>query len=189
MNRPTDRSIFANLVLGILTISVIGSPGDAFGQTDGSSVPPVVKDGIPVRAVEALDVPTRLMWTLQMVLAPGALAHISPLYAYDPQKLAGVTVHPDRIGRVAIVRKCGHDADPRPDLSLWPGELSWCASYESDTLDAFRSAYHAPFADSDPVYFATTYPIPRIEPEKRFFVEQPPRADRRQATPFAKGRP
>lgn len=174
VNRPTDRrSIVTLLVWGVLTICVMGSPGAASGQTDESSVLPEVEDRpwIPVRDVEDLDVPTRLMWTLQMVFAPGALAHVSPLYAYDPQELAGRTVYPDRIGQVATVRPC--DADER----------SWCANYGNDTIGVFRSAYGAvnltsgkPVGDgqqpSDVVYFATTYPLPGIEPEKRFVVER-----------------
>ncbi len=192
MNRPTDRrSIVTNLVWGILTICVIGSPGDASGQTDEGVVPPAVENGswvvvedgsrvIEARDVETLDVPTRLMWTLQMVFAPGALAHVSPLYAYDPQNLAGRTVYPDRIGHVATVWPC--DAATTEQKFWTAGEVSWCANYWSDTIDAYNSAYRAtiqlvakPESDgqqpSDIVYFATTYPLPGIEPEKRFVVE------------------
>ena len=70
----------------------------------------------------------------------------------------------------------------------------WCARYMSKLLDAFRSAYRQrprsathgsdgkqlpdeeekqPDEEqpTDIVYFATTYPLPGIEPDKRFVVE------------------
>lgn len=177
MNHPTDRrSIVANLVWGILMTCLIGSPSGASGQAD----PPVSEQDIqdlvqalesvlpvPVQDVEDLDVWTRLTWTLRMVVAPGTLAHVRPLYAYDPVELRGETVHPDRIGRVATVKTCDDT------------ETLWCAYYTNETIDAFRYADHLTSSTSgnggqaSEAYFATTYPLPGIEPEKRFVVEQP----------------
>ena len=212
VDRPTNRrSIVTSLVWGILAMCVIGSPGDASGQTDGPSVSPISEVGswVPVRDVEELDTSTRLMWTLQMIFAPGALAHVSPLYAYDPRELEGRTVYPDRIGRVATVITCDETMKPR---LLPTGELSgtnvrspetgsrsplddslsvtgaddinkspWCANYGSDTADTFHATLELlseellsdkPDGDGQQpsVYFATTYPLPDIEPKKRFVV-------------------
>ena len=205
MNRPTDRrSIVTSLVWGILAMCVIGSPGDASGQIDETSVSPIVEVGswVPVRDVEDLDTSTRLMWTLQMVFAPSALAHVSPFYAYDPSELVGRTVYPDRIGRVATVSTCdtttmrpmpapnneltftnfvdGYPGPQKPELSPdgvlsiphTGNKFSWCANYGSDTADTFRSAHTLSFDENGQlrVYFATTYPLPDIEPKKRFVV-------------------
>ena len=201
MHRPADRrSIVTNLVWGILAMCVIGSPGDASGQTD-------VGPWVPVRDVADLDTSTRLTWTLQMVFAPSALAHVSPLYAYDPRNLEGRTVYPDRIGRVATVSTCNattmkirpmslpddeltftnlvdnFSETQKPELSSdgvlyiphTGDRLSWCANYGSNTADTFRSAHKLLSFDGDGqslVYFATTYPLPDIEPIKRFVVER-----------------
>ena len=201
MNHATDRrSIVTSLVWGILAMCVIGSPGDAYGQTDE------VGSWVPVRDVEELDTSTRLIWTLQMIFAPGALAHVSPLYAYDPRELEGRTVYPDRIGRVATVSTCDETMKPRwlptgelpgtndrwpetgprwsPDDSLsvpGAGDINkspWCANYGSDTADTAHATFellssNPPDGEGQrwPVYFATTYPLPDIEPEMRFVVE------------------
>lgn len=173
MTHPTDRrSIVANLVWGILMICLVSSPRGASGQT------------VLAQDVEGLDVWTRLTWTLRMVVAPGTLAHVRTLYAYDPEKLEGRTVHPDRIGRVATVSTCrSHQME---ELVGWTPQtpeqnnVFWCARYMSKLLDAFRSAYRqrraaTPGSDgqqqTDIVYFATTYPLPGVEPDKRFVVE------------------
>ena len=222
MNHATDRrSIVTSLVWGILAMCVIGSPGDAYGQTDETSLSPIVEVGswVPVRDVEELDTSTRLIWTLQMIFAPGALAHVSPLYAYDPRELEGRMVYPDRIGRVATVSTCnattmepteptllanGNLFIPRTGDRTWsatdyrfsgpseptllangnlslPGtgdRLPWCANYGSDTADTAHATFellssNPPDGEGQwrPVYFATTYPLPDIEPEKRFVVE------------------
>ena len=180
MNHPTDgRSTVANLVWGILVICVCGSPAEVSGQ-------PERPRSVPVRDVEDLDGLTRLVWTLQMIFTPSALAHVSPLYAYDPRELAGRTVHPDRIGDVAVVRTC-RTADGGVLVFSPPEEVVeqdhgiLCANYMSDTIEAFHSAYELVSATPRPeedttsgeVYFGTTYPIPGIEPEKRFVAELP----------------
>ena len=211
MNHATDRrSIVTSLVWGILAMCVIGSPGDAYGQTDE------VGSWVPVRDVEELDTSTRLIWTLQMIFAPGALAHVSPLYAYDPRELEGRMVYPDRIGRVATVSTCnattmeptllanGNLLIPGTGDRTWsatadrfsgpseptllangnlsiPGtgdRLPWCANYGSDTADTAHATFellssNPPDGEGQrwPVYFATTYPLPDIEPEMRFVVE------------------
>ena len=194
MNYSTDGGwIVTNLVWGILVVCVCGSPAEVHGQPE-HPVPEASSDAlteearagvrsVPVRDVEDLDGLTRLVWTVQMIFTPGALAHVSPLYAYDPLKLAGRTVHPDRIGDVAIVRTCLM-ADGRI-LVLSPAEETveqnhgvLCANYMNDTLAAFHSAYDLASETSEgqtppEVYFGTTYPIPGIEPEKRFVVERP----------------
>lgn len=198
MNYPTDgRSIVTDLVWGILVICVCGSPvevsglepPEVSGQKDSSNAEeahigvlsiPTAEEAhagawfVPVRDVEELDGLTRLIWTAQMIFVPDALAHVNPLYAYNPLRLEGLTVHPDRIGDVAIVRKC---------RAIDNGVL--CANYMSDTLEAFHSAYDlASKLASEPhtlsegqtpreVYFGTTYPIPGIEPDKRFVAELP----------------
>lgn len=190
MNYPTDgRSIVTNLVWGILAICICGSPTEVSGQEDASTV--------PVRDVEELDGLTRLIWTTQMIFVPDALAHVSPLYAYNPLRLEGLTVHPDRIGAVAIVRKC-RKTDNRTDWISPQGETDeqythstqgispradgvLCANYMNDTLEAFHSAYdlasEAQTSSEGPtpgeVYFATTYPLLGIEPDKRFVAELP----------------
>ena len=185
MNHQTDgRSIVTNLVWGILVICVCGSPVEVSGQE------------VPVRDVEELDSLTRLIWTTQMIFVPDALAHVNPLYAYNPLRLEGLTVHPDRIGDVAIVRKCTTDnridwISPRDETDRWnthsPQEISpradgvLCANYMNDTLEAFHSAYdlasEAQTSSEGPtpgeVYFATTYPLLGIEPDKRFVAELP----------------
>ena len=197
MSYPTGgRSIVTSLVWGILMTCVCGSPAEVSGQPE-RSVPEDTSDAsteeearagirsVPVRDVEDLDGLTRLLWTLQMIFTPSALAHVSPLYAYDPRELAGRTVHPDRIGDVAVVRTC-RTADGGVLVFSPPEEVVeqdhgiLCANYMSDTIDAFHSAYELVSATPRPeedttsgeVYFGTTYPIPGIEPEKRFVAER-----------------
>lgn len=191
------RSIVTNLVWGILMTCVCGSPAEVSGQPE-RPVPEASSDAlteeearasirsVPVRDVEDLDSLTRLIWTLQMIFTPGALAHVSPLYAYNPRDLAGRTVHPDRIGDVAIVRTC-RTADggvlvfSPPEEAVEQNHGVLCANYMSDTIEAFHSAYELMSATPRPkegttpgeVYFGTTYPIPGIEPEKRFVAELP----------------
>ena len=53
-----------------------------------------------------------------------------------------------------------------------------CANYMNDTLEAFHFAYDLASETSEgqtppEVYFGTTYPIPGIEPDKRFVAELP----------------
>lgn len=192
MKYPTDgRSIVTNLAWGILMICVCGSPAEVSGQLNPevsgqlNPDPEASPDAstteeahagvwfVPARDVEDLDGLTRLLWTLQMIFTPSALAHVSPLYAYDPRKLAGRTVHPDRIGDVAIVRTCP------PTWSWWEEERVgqdhgvWCVSYMSNIREAFDDASTLLVSDTGEVYFGTTYPIPGIEPEKRFVAELP----------------
>ena len=199
MKYPTDgRSIVTNLVWGILMMYVCGSPAEVSGQepasTEGEAHAGEVSGQdagvwfVPARDVEELDGLTRLIWTAQMIFVPSALAHISPLYAYDPRDLAGRTVHPDRIGDVAVVRTC-----PQTWVVETVGQDHgiWCANYMSNILEAFNNSARFAYTDADDgtpvyatprlnggttppeVYFGTTYPIPGIEPEKRFVVERP----------------
>lgn len=193
MNYLTDgKSIVTKLVWGILMTCVCGSPAESSGQCDpvpedhpsDASATEAPSDAsateeahagvwfVPARDVEDLDGLTRLLWTLQMIFTPSALAHVSPLYAYDPRDLAGRTVHPDRIGDVAIVRTCP------PTWSWWEEETVgqdhgvWCVSYMSNIREAFDDASTLLVSDTGEVYFGTTYPIPGIEPEKRFVAER-----------------
>lgn len=211
MNHPTDRrSIVTNLACGILTMCIVGSPSSASGQNGPPVSEPDVQasEGVPAQQkvegrhwdsdtlvvaspwtarpvpaqdVEDLDVWTRLTWTIQLVVAPGTLAHVRPLYAYDPENLKGWTVHPDRIRPVATVKPCNQAEFLRAWAPASPdrrNDVFWCAYYTNDTIDAFRHADHLMSGTPDgdgpsDAYFATTYPLPGIEPEKRFVVEQP----------------
>ena len=196
MKYPTDgRSIVTNLVWGILTLCVCGSPAEVSGQ-EGASTTEEAHAGevsgrdastteeahagvwfVPARDVEELDGLTRLIWTAQMIFVPAALAHVSPLYAYDPRDLSGRTVHPDRIGDVAIVRTCP------PTWSWWEAETVgqdhgiWCANYMSNIREAFDASIlsidASEGATRGEVYFGTTYPIPGVAPKKRFVAERP----------------
>lgn len=200
MKHPTDiRSIVANLVWGILTICLVGSPSDASGRP-GQTVSerdvqafggvlaqdvedPVVEDvwtAEPVLAqdVEDFDGWTRLTWTVRMVIAPGTLAHVRPLYAYNPTKFEenweAHKVHP---GRVATVSTCprNHQAEKLTGVEPPPREKNdvfWCARYMSILLKTFNSKYFDIIRRlSRPAYIATTYPLPGVEPDKRFVVE------------------
>ena len=190
MKYPTDgRSIVTNLVWGILMMYVCGSPAEVSGQAgqepaEVSGQEPAEVSGqdagvwfVPARDVEELDGLTRLIWTAQMIFVPAALAHISPLHAYDPRDLAGRTVHPDRIGDVAIVRTCP------PTWSWWEAETVgqdhgiWCANYMSNIREAFDASIlpidASEGATRGEVYFGTTYPIPGVAPKKRFVAERP----------------
>ena len=186
MINPTDRrSIIANLVWSILTMCIVGSPSGASGQNDPENIQAF--DGVPTFSelegafltfeVEDLNTAMQTFRAIQMVFAPGTFAHVSPLYAYDPRNVEGKDVHPDSIGHVAIVKKC------KMDVKLWgwwsPSTNTefWCAQYRSETTGAFRDAYNGTIktADNDPdppniVYFATTYPLRDIPPDKRFLV-------------------
>lgn len=180
MKYPTDgRSIVTNLVWGILMLCVCGSPAEISGQ-EGASTAEEAHAGVwfvPARGVEELDGLTRLIWTAQMIFVPAALAHISPLYAYNPRDLAGRTVHPDRIGDVAVVRTCPST------WSWWEAETVgqdhgiWCANYMSNIREAFDASTLTIDASGgttrNEVYFGTTYPIPGVAPKKRFVVERP----------------
>lgn len=102
------------------------------------------------------------------------------LYAYNPWDLEGLEVHPDRTGGVATVRKCQAVGTVEAD-TVERNEVSWCAEYMSNILDAFRSAYEAnerlpdsTNSDDPDVYFATTHPLSGVEALKRFVVVQPP---------------
>ena len=143
--------ISAGVVWAILAMCVVGWPADTHAQQP-----------VPVRDVDELGILQRLVVTLQLVLAPGARADVNPLYAYNPQDLAGEEVHPERIGNVATVSQCE------------TGGTGWCARYFTDINQAFRTAYQdnrgtADANNANPdVYFATTYPLPNVEPERRF---------------------
>lgn len=190
MKYPTDgRSIVTNLVWGILMLCVCGSPAEVSGQ-EGASTTEEAHAGevsgrdastteeahagvwfVPARDVEELDGLTRLIWTAQMIFVPAALAHVSPLYAYDPRKLGGRTVHPDRIGDVAVVRTCPSAWSRSEEETV---EQNWCAGYTSNILEAFRHAStQISISSEGEAYFGTTYPIPGIEPDKRFVAERP----------------
>ena len=181
MKPLTDvERISAGVVWAVLAMCVVGWPADTHAQ------PPVPVQGVdlevyadarerakpaqppvPVQDVAGLGILTKLAVTLQMVLAPGAPADVNPLYAYNPQDLAGEEVHPESIGDVATVGRCeagGTEAEG----------VTWCARYFTDINQAFRTAYHANRGTDDAnnenpvVYFATTYPLPNVEPERRF---------------------
>ena len=157
MKPPTRlERISPGIVWAILAMCVVGWPTHTHAQPR-----------VPVQDVEGLSILTKLVVTLQMVLAPGSRADVNPLYAYDPRELAGAEVHPDRIGGVATVSQCeagGAETE---------GE-AWCARYFTDINQAFRAAYRANRGTdgannaSPDVYFATTYPLPNVEPERRF---------------------
>lgn len=178
VNHPTDRkSIVANLVWGILMICLVGSPSGASGQDDQPVLDQDIQDlaqalggvwtePVPAQDIEKFDVWTRLTWTIRMVVAPGTLAHVRPLYAYNPAKLGDRTVYSDRIGHVATVKRCPNN---------YSSDVPWCAYYRSNTLDSKLLSFDV-YGDgelSSDIYFATTYPLPDTEPDKRFVVEQP----------------
>ena len=147
MTPPTDVARFsAGVVCVMLTICAVGWPTYTHAQ------PPV-----PVQDVEQLGPLTKLVVTLRALLARGALEQVHPLYAYNPQEIAGAEVHPETLGDVATVSRCQSNTE----------EGAWCARYFADINGAFNAAYRANDANLD-VYFATTYPLPNIEPERRF---------------------
>jgi len=155
MTPLTDsRRISIGVVWAILTISAVGWPTQTHAQ-------------VAVQDIDQLPVLTKFVVTVQMVLAPGSRADVNPLYAYKPEDLAGEEVHPERIGDVATVSQCEADGAEAE------GE-TWCARYFTDISQAFRAAYRANRGTDDArdespeVYFATTYPLPNVEPTRRF---------------------
>ena len=173
MTLPTNANwILAGLMCGALTICGGGWTVPAHAQSPET----------PVQDVEELGILRKLMLTLQMIMAPGTRDQIGPLYAYDPTspEISGSEVRPERIGGVATVSRCSGE----------PGEeAGWCARYFDHTDDgallaAYQTAYRATVAglptenqelaetnqlpDPRTTYFATTYPLPNIEPERRF---------------------
>ncbi len=145
----------------ILAIVAVGSPSDIYGQPPSShGVPQPHPPEVPVQPVEEINTFTRLRWTLQLLFASGAVAHVNPLYAYDPASVEARLVYPDRIGPVAMVGAC---------IEV---EGEWCAQYFSDVTAAYRAAYVA--ADDGDYYFATTYPLANIRPARRFISQQSP---------------
>ena len=152
MKIATDGRSFPVGVLWLtLTVYVMGFPSSVYGQ------PPV-----PVQDVEDLGALRRVAVTLQLFFVPEAIAEVNPLYAYDAAELAGTEVHPDRIGAVATVQPCEQVQQ----------RVTWCARYFTDIRRAFDVAYAAASdpgdGQSQDIYFATTYPLPNITPERRF---------------------
>lgn len=149
---------------------------------DGHAFEGVWTGPVPAQDVEDLDVWTRLTWTLRMVVAPGTLAHVSPLYAYGIDDIRGRTVHPDRIRPVATVKPCSNKEflllEWTPASPDEPNDVSWCAYYTSETIGAFHLTDRLTSSRPDgnglsDAYFATTYPLRGVAPKKRFVVEQP----------------
>ena len=161
----------AGVMCGVLTICVGGWTTHAHAQS------PEISE-IPVQRIEEIGTLTKFALTFRMLLAPAVRDQIGSLYAYDPTVagLAGLEVHPETIGDVAIVSQCsGNSEEPR-----------WCARYfdhmdESEALlEAYQTAYRAaptgaetteaanPSSDQPTTYFATTYPLPNVEPAQRF---------------------
>lgn len=152
-----DRASLPTLWGFTLAITAVGSPSNIHAQTEASNE-------VPVQLVEDIDMLTRLRWTLQLLFDPGVIAHINPLYAYEPKSVEGQEIRLERIGPVAMVGEC----------SVPPSgaEETWCAQYFSDVTAAYHAAYAAA-ADGD-YYFATTYPLANIRPDRRFVSQQSP---------------
>ena len=173
MKLPIDGDwILAGVICGVLTVGGGGWATPVHAQSPE----------VPVQEVEELGALEKILLTLQMVVASAVRDQIGPLYAYDPTASAinGLEVRPETIGSVATVSRCsGH-----------PGRTTgWCARYfdhmdnHEALLTAYQTAYRAVAADrsseaendsavnqsDDPTtYFATTYPLPNVEPARRF---------------------
>ena len=165
-NRIDGGRVVTRIAGLVLVIFVVCLPDNSQGQ------PPV-----PVQDFEELDAMKQLVWTLQTVLAPGTLAQVERLYAYDPQRLDGVRVYPERIGDVATVRPCNGNSDPSA------GRIAWCAQYFGGDDDAVRRAYGSVADDGVACammiegevrcYFATTRPLPEIAHARSFVAGLP----------------
>ena len=176
MKLPTDENwIVAGVICVVLTVCAGGWATRVHAQ------PPEV----PVQDIEEVGTLRKLLLTLQMVMVPAAREQISPLYAYHPaaSEINGLEVRPETLGSVATVSRCG-DAPEE--------EAGWCARYFDHMgggealLAAYQAAHRATvvnrpndaegFAASNqagaspqpPTYFATTYPLPNVEPARRF---------------------
>ncbi len=165
MKNQTDGRRMATRIAGfVLVICAVCLPGNSHGQ-------PLV----PVQDLQALGAVKQLLWTLQTFLAPGTLAQVERLYAYDPQQVDGVRVYPERLGNVATIKPCNSDSSAN--------EVAWCAQYFGSDDDAVRRAYGGAVADDGTAcqlddgqircYFATTRPLPEIVPERSFVAGLP----------------
>ncbi len=152
----------------IVAVVAVGSPGNIHAQTESSNQVPMQlvedADEVPVEPVEDVDMLTRLRWTLQLIFVPEVIAHVNPLYAYEPQSVEGQEVRLERVGPVAMVGECSVPSSG--------DEETWCAQYFSDVTAAYHAAYAAA-ADGD-YYFATTYPLANVRPARRFVSRQSP---------------
>lgn len=178
MKLPTDGDwIPAGVMCGVLTVCAGGWTTHAYAQS------PEISE-IPVQRIEEIGILPKFALTFRMLLAPAVRDQIGSLYAYDPTvpELDGLEVHPETIGDVAIVSQCSGNSDS--------DESRWCARYfdhmdESEALlEAYQTAYRAAPAvrpngagttgttnrspDQPTTYFATTYPLPNVEPAQRF---------------------
>ena len=169
MKLPTDGDwIPAGVMCGVLTVCAGGWTTHAHAQSL-----------VPVQRIEEIGTLRKFALTLRMIMAPAVRDQIGSLYAYDPTVpgLAGLEVHPETIGDVAIVSQCPSDDSEEPQ---------WCAWYfdHMDKSEALLAAYQTAYlaAPDDPAdgdgttaatnppstYFATTYPLPNVEPAQRF---------------------
>ena len=165
--RLTDRVFPSTLWVFVLAIAV-GSPSNLHAQSESSNQVPMQlvedADEVPVEPVEDVDMLTRLRWTLQLIFAPGVIAHVNPLYAYEPKSVEGREVRLERVGPVAMVGECSVPSSG--------DEETWCAQYFNDVTAAYHAAYAAA-ADGD-YYFATTYPLANVRPARRFMSQRSP---------------
>ena len=176
MKLPTDGDwIPIGVMCGVLMVCAGGWATHAHAQ------PPEISE-IPVQRIEEIGTLTKFVLTLRTIMAPAVRDQIGSLYAYDPTvpELDGLEVHPETIGDVAIVSQCSGDSE----------EPRWCARYfdHMDNSEALLAAYQAAYrataagrpngtgetgpnsqsSNQPPTYFATTYPLPNVEPAQQF---------------------
>ena len=98
----TDRVFPPPSWVFILAVTAVGSPGNIHAQTESSNHARMQlvddADEVPVEPVEDVDMLTRLRWTLQLIFSPGVIAHVNPLYAYEPKSVEGQEVRLERVG-------------------------------------------------------------------------------------------
>ena len=167
--RLTDRTSVWGLTLVIVAVTWSGY---IHGQTPDERVQPVEETNeIPVLLVEDIDLLTRLKWTLQVLLVPRSIDHVNPLYAYEPESVEGQEIHLERVGPVAMVGECSvsRSRAARPGVAE-----TWCAQYFRDVTTAYHAAYAAANAAPGDYYFATTYPLAKVRPARRFVSQELP---------------
>ena len=172
MKLPTYGDwIPAGVMCGVLTVCAGGWATHAHAQSPE----------IPVKRIEDIGALSKFALTFRMIVAPAVRDEIGSLYAYDPTApgIDGLEVRPETIGDVATIGPCSDASE----------EARWCARYfdQMDKGEALLAAYQTAYremadrshdatdsstsnqsSDQPTTYFATTYPLPDVEPAQRF---------------------
>ncbi len=116
-----------------------------------------------------MPLPTKVKWTIQLILGVGPATNINPLYGYEVDDVEGVLINAAVVEPAAVIRPC----------TPHRRETRWCAEFVDSVRTAYAESWTSAHSRDGPVYVGTTYPIGGVDPAEKFLSRHTPPDERR----------